>query len=87
MSKIPYRVLEKMVDDTLQLIPRGSRWRHYKGSEYTISDIVIIETTNELAVVYTPIDHPSVSFVRALPVWQETVNWQNQAASRFTKIV
>ena len=86
MDKLPYAELERMVAEARQEVGLDSRWRHYKGSEYRIADIVILEATNEVAVVYTPVDHPTVSFVRSLTVWRETVEWDGKQVPRFEPV-
>lgn len=86
MDRLPYDELERLVAEAQQQVPPGSRWRHYKGPEYTIAGISIIEATDEIAVVYTPIDHPTVSFVRPLSVWAETVEWDGRVVARFTRV-
>lgn len=86
MDKLSYTELEQMIADARKLVVSGSRWKHYKGSEYVISDIAILEATNEIAVIYTSVDHPTVSFVRVLSIWIETVERKGKATARFTKI-
>lgn len=86
MDKLPYTGLEQMIADARELVVPGSRWKHYKGAEYVISHVAILEATNETAVIYTSVDHPGVSFVRALGIWVETVEWKGKIIARFTKI-
>ncbi len=85
MDKLSYETLEAMVTEARTQVVPGSKWRHYKGGEYTIRDIVVMEEGNGLAVVYTPLLHPEVSFVRPLAVWTETVEWNGQQVQRFSK--
>lgn len=86
MDKLPYEELEKLVTDARIRIPAGSTWRHYKGTDYTIADIAIIEATNEVAVIYTSVDHPGVSFVRPVRVWNEKIEWNGHVVPRFSKL-
>jgi hypothetical protein len=86
MNKLPYETLEELVAEARTRIPAGSRWRHYKGTKYIISDVAIMEATNEVTVIYTSVDHPSVSFVRPLGIWQETVEWDGRTVPRFTSV-
>jgi len=85
MDKLPYEELERLVADARQTVVPGSCWRHYKGSEYTITGIGILEATNEVAVIYTPLEHPAVSFVRSLTVWQEAVDYDGETIPRFRR--
>ena len=86
MTKLPYEELERQIKDAKESIIPGSKWRHYKGGEYTIKDIVVMEENQSLAVVYTSIAHPTVSFVRPLTVWDEQVEWEGQIVSRFASV-
>lgn len=44
----------------------GQRYQHYKtGGVYQVKDIVILEATDELAVLYHDVDFPELSWVRA----------------------
>jgi hypothetical protein len=85
MTKLTYEVLEQLIDDAYKIVTPGSKWRHYKGGEYTIKAIAVLEEDQNLAVVYTSIDHPTVSFVRPLSVWNEQVEWQGKTVNRFSK--
>lgn len=86
MAKLSYEELEKKLTDARKHIVPGSKWRHYKGGEYAIKDIVVQEEDNELAVVYTSLAHPDVSFMRPLSVWAELVEWDGKTSSRFFQI-
>lgn len=86
MDKLPYEELERMITEAKERVPVGSHWQHYKGSRYSIADIVIVEATNEVAVIYTSLDRPTVSFVRPLVVWRQTVEWGGHVIPRFTKV-
>jgi hypothetical protein len=62
-----------MIEDGRNLVAPGSRWRHYTGTEYVAVDVVLLESSNEVAVLYHSVLRPEVSFVRALSVWLERV--------------
>jgi hypothetical protein len=85
MTKLTYEVLEQLIDDAYKIVAPGSKWRHYKGGEYTIKAIAVLEEDQNLAVVYTSIEHPTVSFVRPLSVWNEQVEWRGKTVNRFSK--
>ena len=85
MSKLSFEELEKILRDAEQQVPLGSKWRHYKGGEYEISKHAILEESQKVAVVYTSLAHPSVSFVRPLSIWQEIVEWNGKSISRFSR--
>lgn len=85
MTRLSYEALEQMIANAQKKVVPGSKWRHYKGGEYTIKALVVMEENQELAVVYTSIAHPTVSFVRPLSIWDEKVEWEDQIVSRFTQ--
>ncbi len=86
MTKLPYEDLEQMLAEARLVVPPASNWRHYKGEEYTVGDIVIQETDNSLAVVYSSLQRSGVSFVRPLADWEADVEWDNRVVKRFTQI-
>lgn len=85
MTKLTYEELEIKLAAASELVKPESKWRHYKGGEYTIKDIVVQEEDNELAVVYQPLAHPDVRFTRPLSVWDEKVEWDGQTVQRFAE--
>jgi hypothetical protein len=85
MTKLSYEELEAKLAKARKQVEPGSKWRHYKGGEYTIKDIVVQEEDNELAVVYQPLAHPNVCFTRPLSVWDEQIEWDGQNVQRFAQ--
>ncbi len=85
MEKVPIEELEKKLKEARKRSV-GSKWRHYKGGQYVISGISIMEATNEIAVIYSPLENPDVSFVRPITVWAELVEWNGKMVPRFSKI-
>lgn len=83
MDKLSPAELVAKVEAAKQQVPIGSKWQHYKGGKYVVTDLVVIELTNEVAVVYLSLEHPSVKFLRPLVVWQEGVEWQGEKMFRF----
>lgn len=86
MAKRTYEELENEITAVKKVIIPGSKWRHYKGGEYTITDIIVQEEDNALAVVYQPFEHPTVRFTRPVSVWGETVVWKGQTVQRFSEL-
>lgn len=82
-DKPPFSALEERLTVAAQAVPVGSHWRHYKGGEYVIAGHAIIEATNEVAIIYTSLAHPAVTFMRPLTVWNEQVEWGGQTLPRF----
>jgi hypothetical protein len=85
MDKVSYETLETMIREAKGRA-LGSKWKHYKGGIYVISDIAIMEATNEVAVIYCPIERPNVKFVRPISVWSELVEWKERQVPRFSKL-
>jgi len=83
MDKIPLSELEKRISEAKASIGLGSRWQHYKGGKYIVKDVAIVESTTEVAVVYHPLEWPSVLFVRPLVAWQENVEYEGARVPRF----
>ena len=86
MDKLPFSELEKRLSDATEFISPGSRWLHYKGNEYIVIDAVIIEATNEVGLLYRPLKHPTVTFLRPLVVWQEVVEFEGKKMNRFRRL-
>jgi len=87
MEKIPYdQFIDTLASARLKVTP-GTHWRHYQGSEYIIKDIVLLEATIEVAVVYMPVGQPEIAFVRPLTSWFERVTAPGQSVPRFSKVV
>ncbi len=70
------------------LMEIGGLYTHYKSTDkqYKVTQIAILEATDELCVIYQAQYGKKLSFVRPLTSWLETVKWQNNAVPRFTKI-
>jgi len=86
MNKLPYEQLADMLNAARGRVVPGSKWQHYKGGEYTIDHMVLLEDTSEVAVIYAPVSHPDISFVRPLTSWLETVEWNGETMPRYVEI-
>lgn len=53
-------------------IQPGQRYRHFKGGEYEVVDIAILEATGELLVIYRALVDASL-WARPVPNWTERV--------------
>jgi hypothetical protein len=86
MDKLPYEQLVDMLAAAQTKITVGSHWQHFKGGEYVVKDLVLIEATNEPAVLYFAALHPEVLYVRPVMNWLETVTWNDQEMVRFVPL-
>lgn len=66
----------------------GACYTHYKSADkyYKVTQIAILEATDDICVIYQAQYGKKLSFVRPLTSWLETVEWQGQTIPRFTKI-
>lgn len=94
MADSGHKSEEQLVRDLAQAaeqVPVGANYVHYKQPDweyrYQIVDHVILEATDEVAVLYRPtyMEH-KVVFARALSIWQETVEWEGKTVPRFARI-
>lgn len=85
MDTIPYERLERMFDEAHKIVPPCTRWRHYKGVECTAWRLAVIEATEEIAVVYSALLYPEISFVCPLSKWTEEVESGNGVVNRFRR--
>jgi hypothetical protein len=86
MEKVSPAEIEKRVQDAKDFIRPGSRWKHYKGGEYVVTDVIVIEATLEIGVLYRPLERPTVTYMRPLITWQDVVNYEGNMAYRFRQI-
>jgi len=51
--RVSEEVLGNLINEILRFFPVGSRWRHKKtGGIYTVENVVVIESSMQLCVVY-----------------------------------
>ncbi len=80
--------LKSLLAEAAELVPRGSLWSHYKNPLhlYSIADLVIIEASEEVGVVYEA-EYESlkgVRFLRPLSDFLAAVEWEGETRKRFT---
>ncbi|WDI05157.1 DUF1653 domain-containing protein (plasmid) [Paenibacillus urinalis] len=66
----------------------GSRWQHYKGGLYVISDIGIDASRHEdgKAVWYYREDEPDQKFYRPLLEWHNPIEYEGEVVPRFREL-
>ena len=79
--------LRELLQAARSKVAVGAKYYHYKNPDkfYTVTGLSILEATDDVAVKYALVDNPDIEFVRAFPIWLETVAWNNQTVPRFTK--
>lgn len=86
MEKLDYETLAEMLSDAREVIKPGSHWRHYKGGQYIVKDLVVLEVDNRVSVNYVPTICQDVPFSRPLDEWDDEVEWNGEKLTRFTLI-
>ena len=73
---------------TKEKITIGGRYCHYKDPShtYTVSDIAILESTEDPVVIYKAEYGNNITFVRPVDEWLETVEKDGKQVLRFTLI-
>jgi hypothetical protein len=64
----------------------GATYAHYKGQQYTVTGLAILEATNEPAVIYRADYDLRLTFIRPLAVWLETVEVDGTVVPRFAQV-
>lgn len=88
MSHVSFDELRKLLSDAHIITPVWSIRSHYKHPEkhYRIVDHVIDEASDEVAVVYSPVDDEDIKFVRLLWIFCEFVEKDNIVSKRFIRV-
>lgn len=86
MPTLPLPELERRISEAKTQIAPGSRWQHYKGGSYVVTDLVVIERTDEIGVIYRSLERPTVSFMRPLIEWQDVVEHEGVKVFRFRSL-
>ena len=87
MGHLSFDQLDDMIKVAARDVTVGGTYRHYKGQTYTVTGLAILEATNEPAVIYRASYDERLAFVRALSVWQETVEVDGKSVPRFQLVV
>ena len=65
---------------------KPGRYRHYKGGEYQVIDIVIHSETEEEMVLYRPLYGEQRLWVRPLEMFVESVELEDGCRPRFALV-
>jgi len=78
-------VLKQEIEQAHQLVKVGALYAHYKHLDqaYKVTGLSILEATDEVAVLYSPINEPSIVFARPLQSWLEKVHVNEKVTPRF----
>lgn len=83
-GKLSSEELSLLLANAGQKVEVGALYLHYKQDDrYTVLDLAIHESDDEVMVVYRADYGDRVVFVRSLRSWLETVEYQGRIVSRF----
>lgn len=85
MAHVSEAELTQLLVGARSKVSIGSTYRHYKGGEYIVRDVLIIEADESVGVVYVAQYGERITFVRPLESWLETVEHNNTSMPRFSK--
>ena len=83
MKHIPQEQLADMLKKAAQQVIVGARYKHYKNKYYVVEKLAILESTDEVAVLYRADYGANVPFVRPLKSWLEHVTVDGISVPRF----
>lgn len=85
-NKLSTDELSRLLHSAAQEVAVGSRYLHYKqDTAYTVLNLAIQESSDEIVVVYRAEYGEGLTFVRALDSWLETVEQNGSRVPRFRK--
>ena len=65
---------------------KKGKYKHFKGKEYELIDVVTHSETMEKMILYKPLYNDSGMWVRPASMWNETVERDGVTYKRFTYI-
>ncbi|HEX3081903.1 MAG TPA: DUF1653 domain-containing protein [Candidatus Saccharimonadia bacterium] len=85
-EKLSPEQLTQALDEAARRVVVGARYRHYKGSQYTVTGLALAEATQTVMVVYRAEYADRWTFVRPLDNWLETVAVDGRSVKRFARV-
>jgi hypothetical protein len=88
MAHCSQEELRARLDEAAAKVEIGARYTHFKepSKAYVVKSLAILESTEEVAVVYEAQYGDRTSFIRPLSSWLAAVEWEGKMMQRFTKI-
>jgi hypothetical protein len=89
MAHIPEETLEQMLADAFVKVPLGSVYIHYKkpDQQYIVIGHAILESTDEVAVIYKAEYGRQITFIRPINDFLATVSHDGKEIPRFEKVL
>ena len=88
-THMPHSSEEELIDFILDadLPVIGSVWRHYKGELYVVQGTALLESNEQIAVIYISQNtRLPIPWCRTLKEWYETVTHGGEIVQRFTMV-
>jgi len=88
MAHPPEATLAKELELAGQLVIVGATYAHYKDTDkyYKVTGLAVLESTDEVAVLYKALYGKGFTFVRPLSSWVEDVEWEEATVPRFKRV-
>lgn len=78
--------LQQRLSDAGNQVETGALYKHYKGKFYVAIDMAILESTNEVCVIYRAQYGQQLTLIRPVSEWVEAVEVNGVQHKRFAKV-
>jgi hypothetical protein len=77
--------LSRMLAEAGKQVTVGAQYIHYKDKPYKVIDLAVLESTNEVCVIYQAQYGKQLTFIRPVSGWLQKVEKDGKFVARFTK--
>jgi hypothetical protein len=84
MGHQPYSELATELRRQSRRVEPGTVWCHYKGADYQIDNLVIMEASDSVGVIYHEVNHSEVHFCCDIISFLGLVEFDGQQETRFS---
>ena len=78
--------LQSRLDAAAKQVAVGGTYRHYRGGLYKVLGVAILESNNDICVIYQAQYGKKLTFLRPVSEWCEDIEFQRQTVKRFSQI-
>ena len=82
-NKLTEEELQQKLNKASEVVLVGKTYIHYKEKPYKVTQLSILESTNEVCVIYEALYGKHLSFTRPLSNWLEEVDVDGKIIQRF----
>lgn len=87
MSHPSYEELQTSLQHAGEIVPVEALYKHYSTDNvYRVIGHIILKKTDEVMVVYEPIEHPEVSWATSLAEFTEVITTDGRNEPRFQRL-